>query len=343
MNTGFHVHARYTTHVTPAAHPERPERIECLLPLADRARELGVVLFDSERQATTDELDRVHTPGHIRTVASTEGLAGVMLDPDTHTSPHSYQVARHAAGALLDLVDAVVDGRLDNGFAAVRPPGHHAEAGHAMGFCLFNNIAIAAHYLRTHHGLDRVLVVDWDVHHGNGTQHAFYRDPGVLFVSLHQYPFYPGTGAMDETGEGAGAGYTVNVPFPGGFSDSDYLSAFDRIIVPVARRFEPQFVLISAGFDAHWSDPLANMHLSEKGFLAMAERVLAVAREFASDRCVAVLEGGYNLKALASCVEAQLRAMSAFDGAAPGDAVTSADSAGIVDRVIAIHRERWGL
>jgi acetoin utilization deacetylase AcuC-like enzyme len=342
MTTGFHIHSRYASHVTPAAHPERPERILRLLELEERLDAIGVTPFPSERRATRDELERVHDAAYVDAIADTDGEDTVMLDPDTYTSPDSYTIALHAAGALLDLVDAVMEGRLDNAFAAVRPPGHHAEADRAMGFCLFNNIAVAARHLTERHGLERVLVVDYDVHHGNGTQHTFYHDPRVLFVSLHQYPFYPGTGAAEDTGAGDGTGYTVNVPFPAGHGDSDYHAAFDRLVIPIARRFAPEFVLISAGFDAHWADPLANMQLSDDAFASMTARLLDVAAESASGRCVATLEGGYNADALVSCVEAVLGTMANPAASAPQDADdTMAET--LIAHIASLHTDKWGL
>jgi acetoin utilization deacetylase AcuC-like enzyme len=332
------------SHVTPAAHPERPERIERLLELVDRLDVIGAVEFPSERKAAREELERVHTGEHVDLIAESAQRDTTMLDPDTHTSPESYPIALHAAGALLDLIDAVMEGRIGNGFAAVRPPGHHAEADQAMGFCLFNNIAVAARHLIDRHGLERVLIVDYDVHHGNGTQNTFYHDPRVLFVSLHQYPFYPGTGAAEETGGGDGRDYTVNIPFPGGLGDTDYLAAFDRVVVPIARRFEPEFVLVSAGFDAHWADPLAGMQVTEKGFVGMSRRLLAVAHECCSGRCVATLEGGYNLNALSLCVGKVLEAMATYDDDAfdaASDPGYEAMANGLLSHVVSIHADAW--
>jgi acetoin utilization deacetylase AcuC-like enzyme len=243
------------------------------------------------------------------------------------------------------MVDSVMEGRLDNGFTAVRPPGHHAEADRAMGFCLFNNVSVAARHLIERHGTERVLIVDWDVHHGNGTQNAFYDDDRVLFASLHQYPFYPGTGRVEEIGEGRGEGCTINVPFPGGFGDSDYMLAFERVIIPIARKFAPEFVLISAGFDSHWSDPLASMQVTEDAFSAMTKRLLAVAHETAKGRLVAVLEGGYNLDALAICVERTLVAMQSFDPSSTPAPVGDHDSMaeGLLSQVAGMFADKWGI
>ena len=313
MTIAFHIDERYLRHRNPEGHPERAERIEALLALARRADELGVQPMPSTRAATHDELALVHAIEYIEAIASTANRA-LMLDPDTFIAPESYQVARYAAGAVLDLVDAVVAGTTNNAFAAVRPPGHHAETERAMGFCLFNNVALAAAYALQQHRMERVLVVDWDVHHGNGTQEIFWSDPRVLYISLHQYPFYPGTGRCDEVGDGAGRGYTVNIPMPGGFGDAEWLAAFHRVVEPIAHQFKPELVLVSAGFDAHANDPLGGMRVTEAGFAAMADSVLAIARAHAGGRLVAALEGGYNLDALQNSVEAVLVRMTAGTG-----------------------------
>ena len=208
---------------------------------------------------------------------------------------------RLAAGGLCNVVGAVLQGEAANGFALVRPPGHHATPDRAMGFCLYNNVAIAARAAQAEHGLERVLIVDFDVHHGNGTQDAFYEDGSVLFFSTHQYPFYPGTGHWRETGSGRGAGTTVNVPMPAGVGDSGYFEAFDTVLAPIARRFQPQFILVSAGYDAHWNDPLAGMHLSIPGYAALIDRLLVLADELCGGRMVLTLEGGYQSGSAGSC------------------------------------------
>ncbi|MFH1754628.1 MAG: histone deacetylase, partial [Candidatus Latescibacterota bacterium] len=229
---------------------------------------------------------------HYDLIARTAGVSSFALDADTFLSAKSFDTARLSAGGFLAVVEAVMDGRIDNGFAMVRPPGHHAECDRAMGFCLFNNVAIAAAMLLEKYKLERVLILDWDVHHGNGTQRSFYDDPRVMYISLHQYPYYPGTGGADDTGSGDGKGYTVNIPFPGGCGDREYLAAFHSVILPICAQFEPQFVLISAGFDAHAQDPMANMNVTENGFAAMARSLQIVADHHAHGRCAAVLEGG---------------------------------------------------
>jgi acetoin utilization deacetylase AcuC-like enzyme len=293
--TGIVLDQRFMQHDTGPGHPERPDRIGVLLPLALDHPEVVRV---EPRAAGGDEITLVHGEGHFERVARTRALARFAFDPDTPVSKDSFDTACLAVGGVLALLDEVMAGRLRNGFALVRPPGHHAERERAMGFCLFNNVAIGAAYLRARHHLERVLIVDWDVHHGNGTEHTFARDPGVLYVSTHRYPFYPGTGALDEVGEADGAGYTVNIPFPGGVGDAEYLEAFRTVIEPIALQYAPQLVLISAGFDPHRRDPLGGMQVSEAGFAAMARSLIAVADRVADGRCVAVLEGGYDLHAV---------------------------------------------
>jgi acetoin utilization deacetylase AcuC-like enzyme len=305
MKTGFHIDEIYLRHHTPDGHPERVARMEALLELSRRSPEMGVTPVQARRRATVEELSLAHTPEYVETIASTAGRS-FMLDADTTTSPESYEVACHAAGSLLALVDAVVAGELDNAFAAVRPPGHHAERERAMGFCLFNNIAIAAAHAISRHRFERVLVVDWDVHHGNGTQEIFWNDGRVLFVSLHQFPFYPGTGGAEEVGEGEGRGRTVNIPMSAGFGNVEYTAAFERVVAPIASAFDPQLVLVSAGFDAHASDPLGGMRVTEQGFASMADTMLSIAREHAGGKLVAVLEGGYDVDALSKSVETVL-------------------------------------
>jgi acetoin utilization deacetylase AcuC-like enzyme len=284
-------------------HPERPERIGVFLP--ELLEQPGLVHVEP-RLATADDITLVHGPGHFEQVARTRAMSHFAFDADTPVSAGSFDTACLAVGGVLELLDAVVAGRVDNGFALIRPPGHHAERDRAMGFCLFNNIAIGAAHLRARHGLERVLIVDWDVHHGNGTQHVFARDPSVLYISTHRYPFYPGTGAIDEIGSGDGAGFTVNLPFPGGFGDAEYIEAFRTVIEPIALQYAPQLVLISAGFDPHQRDPLGGMAVSEQGFAIMARSLLSVADQVVGGRCVAVLEGGYDLRAMHDSVGAVL-------------------------------------
>jgi acetoin utilization deacetylase AcuC-like enzyme len=309
---------RFALHLTPPGHPERPERAEVMDVVAAGWRERGGEVLEP-RLATDEELLRVHDRGYLGQIAATAGRA-VALDPDTYTSPESVEIARLAAGAALLAVERVMNGG-GSALALVRPPGHHAERDHAMGFCLYNNVAAAAAHARTL-GAGRVAIVDYDVHHGNGTQHIFERDPSVLYVSAHQFPYYPGTGAAGETGEGDGAGFTVNLPLEVGSTDDDYRVVFGDVIVPVLGQFKPDVVLISAGFDAHQRDPLGGMRLTTGAFAAMTAELRAVADECSHARLALVTEGGYDLRAFAASLDAVIEVLggppSAHGWRAPG-------------------------
>jgi acetoin utilization deacetylase AcuC-like enzyme len=338
--TAIVIDPRYAEHDPGAGHPERPARIATLIDLIDEVSE-GLDRL-SPRAATGDELSLVHDPAYVEDVARTQDRDWYAFDPDTTTCARSFETARLAAGGFLELLDAVMEERAQNGFAFVRPPGHHAERQRAMGFCLFNNVAVGAAYLRAKYGLERLLVVDWDLHHGNGTQRMFEGDPQVLYVSTHQYPYYPGTGAADETGRGEGPGFTVNVPLPAGCGDADYVDAFRRLVVPIAQSYEPQFVLVSAGFDAHVRDPLGDMQVTEAGFRTMARMLLEVADEQAQGRCAAILEGGYDLQAIRSSSAAVIDEMRGADVplAVPP---TPARIPALVDEVRKLQKNYWKL
>ncbi len=337
-DTGIVIDPRYLEHDTGAGHPERPERIGVLLPLIGAAATHFTAV--PARPASGDELALVHDGAYVEEVAATQYRPGFAFDADTPTSVRSYETARLAAGGFLALLDAVMAQRVRNGFAFVRPPGHHAERHRAMGFCLFNNVAVGAEYLRQRYGLQRILIVDWDLHHGNGTQHMFESNPGVLYVSSHQYPYYPGTGALDEVGRGAGEGYTVNLAFPAGFGDAEYRDAFTRIVEPIAQQYAPEFVLISAGFDAHARDPLGGMQVTENGFKALTRVLLGLARDHAGGRCAAILEGGYDLTAIrnsASEVLAELQGDQ--EPVAPPEAPSRAG--GLIERIRKVQGRYW--
>jgi acetoin utilization deacetylase AcuC-like enzyme len=291
---------RFAEHTTPPGHPERPERAEVFDAVAAAFRARGGDVREP-RPATREALARVHTPAYLDHVAATAGHA-VMLDEDTFTSPLSHEIARLAAGAAIDAARHAWRAG-EPALALVRPPGHHAEPDRAMGFCLYNNIAVAAAALRAE-GAARVAIVDIDVHHGNGTQAAFYRDPSVLYVSSHQSPFYPGTGAAEETGVGAGSGFTVNVPMAAGATDADYQQVYATRVVPALREFRPEALLVSAGFDAHELDPLAWMRMSTAGYARLVSMLDAEAARLCGRRIAFVTEGGYHLAALEECLTA---------------------------------------
>ena len=256
------------------------------------------------RPASMEELEMIHAPEYISYVKGKVEKGGGWLDPDTVVSPKSYEAASYAVGGGLAAVEAVVKGEVDNAFALVRPPGHHAIHDRAMGFCIFNNVAIAAKFALGRFNLKRILIADFDVHHGNGTQDAFYADPAVLYFSTHQYPFYPGTGWLNETGTGKAEGTTVNFPMVAGWGDEEYLRAFNEVLVPVARRFQPQLILVSAGFDAHWADHLAMMRASITGIARITKVLKELAAELCQGRLVFTLEGGYNLRVVAFSLKA---------------------------------------
>ena len=298
---------RFADHLTPVGHPERPERAEVMHQVVADWRKRGGTVIEPE-PASDEQLTRIHDAEYVSLVRETAGRA-VALDPDTFTSPQSYEVALLAAGAACQAVEHVLDGsRGTRACVVARPPGHHAERGKAMGFCLFNNIAIAAAHARAS-GLSRVAIVDYDVHHGNGTQWSFYGDPSVLFISSHQFPYYPGTGAAGDTGTGAGRGFTVNLPLDAGATDSDYELVYERVVSPSLRQFKPQLILVSAGFDAHQRDPLAGMRLTTAQFGRLTATIAGIADELCDGRIVAVTEGGYDLQALADSLATALRVL----------------------------------
>ena len=318
---------RFIEHQTPKGHPEQSARAVVMLEVSRRWVERGGELTPP-RPATHAELVRVHTPAYVDQIAATAGY-GVRLDSDTYASAESYDVALHAAGAAVGAVEHAVAAGAP-AIAFVRPPGHHAEQDRAMGFCLFNNVAVAAASARAA-GAERVAVLDYDVHHGNGTQWMFYDDPSVLYVSLHQYPFYPGTGAVADVGRGDGIGFTLNVPLEVGAGDADYDRAMRVLVGPLVTAFAPQLILLSAGYDAHARDPLGGMRLSTEGYAAMTAHVQRLAASCCGGRLAAVTEGGYDLSALDACLESTLTQLAE---APPATAASVTGDTDRIDRVI---------
>lgn len=311
MSTGFNYDLRYLDHDTGARHPESADRLIYTMKHLSGLPWFAQLSNINGVSIETEWLYTIHTPDYVARAdaACKRGLPYLDV-PDVAISTQSCSVARLAAGGALAMADAVIAGEVANGFALLRPPGHHAEAGQALGFCLFNNIAITARYLQRQHGLDKIAILDWDVHHGNGTQHSFETDPSVLYISLHQYPYYPGTGASDEIGIGPGRGSVLNCPMPAGSSDDDYRRVFNNQVLPKLTTFKPEAILISAGFDAHRDDPLAQMDLSTEFYGWMTQRVMEQADQSANGRIVSMLEGGYNLRALPLCVAEHLRVLA---------------------------------
>jgi acetoin utilization deacetylase AcuC-like enzyme len=330
----------FERHLTPPGHPERPERAQVFAAVSTAWRQQGGEVRPP-RAATTEELLAVHDRDHVDRIAGTAGRAA-MLDPDTFTSPESYELARLAAGAALVGVDHAMAGS-GPALVLVRPPGHHAERDRAMGFCLFNNVAVAAAYARAH-GARKVAIVDVDVHHGNGTQQIFEDDPDVLYVSTHQYPCYPGTGAVGEAGTGAGRGRTVNVPIEPGAGDDDYAHVLARVVVPVLRAFAADLTIVSVGYDAHVRDPLAQMQVTDDGYRAILATLRAAADATSRGRLVVVTEGGYDLSALGACLDATVEVLAA--PSAPMAPAPRASGPGVRGReaaeaALAVQRPFW--
>lgn len=311
MEVGIVYHPDHVKHITGSWHPERAERLTYVLEKlqADELyRDLKPILPE---KIETRWIQEIHSPEYIDLLQRLKDIDDIRyLDPDTAVCNDSYEAARLAAGAVISGIDRVMSGEIDSCFCAVRPPGHHAEKGMSKGFCLLNNVAIGAGYLKANYGMERVAIVDWDVHHGNGTQHIFYSDPEVYYISLHQYPFYPGTGAAGETGSGKGINTTLNIPMLAGSEDKDYLEAFASKVIPALEGYRPEFIMISTGFDAHRDDPLASINLTDDSFYQFTLRVREIASGFSNDRIVSVLEGGYNPGALYRSIKKHLRALA---------------------------------
>ncbi|MFC1995677.1 histone deacetylase [Chloroflexota bacterium] len=303
MKVGFVYDPIYLQHDT-GQHVENAKRLEAILSCLEQTQLKQQLTLIKPCPATVEELSMVHHEQHISHIREVAKRGGGWLDADTVMSPDSYDAALYAAGGTIRATEAVMNGEVASAFALVRPPGHHATSQRAMGFCLFNNVAVAAKYALTKYKLDRILIIDFDVHHGNGTQEIFYDNPQVLYISTHQYPFYPGTGGIEEIGAGEAKRTTVNIPLPSGCGDDEYLSVFEQIIIPVTKQFNPQFILISAGYDSHWADELALMQVSVSGFAKMVKIIWELASELCNGRLVLSLEGGYNLNALATSVKA---------------------------------------
>ncbi|MCH8345196.1 MAG: histone deacetylase [Planctomycetes bacterium] len=332
-------HDAMLEHDSGAGHPERPDRLRAICEKLKRSP-IPNVRWATPQPAAREVIEQVHKPAYVDRLEALRGRTAA-LDADTAVSPGSIPAAYLAAGAAIEAVSAVVTGPAKRAFALVRPPGHHAEADRGMGFCLFNNVAIAAAHARAALGCARIVIVDWDVHHGNGTQHIFGARQDVMFFSTHRYPFYPGTGSVDEVGTDQGAGFTVNVPLPAGFGDGEYHAIFCELLVPIADAFAPDLILVSAGFDAHRQDPLGGMAVTEDGFAALCATVCDLAHRHAQGRLVLVLEGGYDLPALADSVHACIGVL----GGSPHPQPPQPDHAAgtVIEQVRDAHKRYWPL
>jgi len=309
MKTAIITDSRYAAHTNPT-HVERKERLDAIVKSIGKSAIHDGLLNLTARAATYDEVAAVHLSSYLDSVKRMADQGGGDMDADTYVTSASWEAALWAAGGCLRLVEAVAQGTCKNGFALVRPPGHHATRKRSMGFCLINNIAVAARYARDTLGFKRVAIVDYDVHHGNGTQDIFYEDAHILYCSSHASPFYPGTGFLHEIGSGTGHGTTLNMPLPPGVGDKGFVRVFEQVLVPALHQWKPDLILVSAGYDGHWSDPIGPMVMSVTGYARLSQIVYALANELCEGRIVCVLEGGYNLEALGACVVATLEILS---------------------------------
>lgn len=342
--TGIVYDPRYADHCTGPDHPECPERLAVIHAMLQEPDMRGCFEILAPRNAVREELLQVHAPEYIRRLEATAGEANTYLDPDTQASSHSHDAALLAAGGLCLAIERVHTGRLDNAFAVVRPPGHHAERSQSKGFCLYNNVAVGARFAQSRLGLRRILIVDWDLHFGNGTQHCLADDPSFLFFSVHQAFSFPGGGGFNAIGQGPGKGYSVNVPLRPGCGDAEYVAIFEKILKPVALEFDPELVLVSAGFDAHFDDPLGGMRVTPGGFAGMTRSILNIAETCCVGKVVLVLEGGYHLDALRDSVRAVLKELAGIETTDLAAILAAADLKKlkyIFWRVGRIHGERW--
>src|SRR4030042_601360 len=344
--TGVVKDMRYLRHSAGFGHPESPERLAAIYEMLDNPLMAWKFIEIEPRETPHKEIETIHAPSYVEYIAGTAGQSSVYLDPDTATSPESYEIAKLAVGGVCNAIDSVMEKKVDNAFALVRPPGHHAEADSAAGFCIFNNIAIGAMHAILKHHLKKVLIVDWDLHHGNGTQHSFYDDSRILYFSTHQYPYYPGTGSLQEIGQGKAEGYTINVPLSVGAGDASFVKIFHKVLQPVALKFKPQLVLLSAGFDTHYQDPLGGMRVTPDGFAALTRILMNIAASYCDSRFVAVLEGGYHIAGLTQSVKAVLEEMR-DETLYPEEKLTSLESqadentSNIIKQVISKIKPYW--
>ncbi len=341
--TGVVRHDIYKKHLADYPHVESPQRLEAIYDMLDRPDMSATLVTVPPRPATHQELAWVHSRSHIQRVAATDGKPHVSLDPDTQTTPLSYQAAKLAAGGFFSLIDKIFDGTVCNGFALVRPPGHHAEHDRAMGFCLFNNVALGARYAMNTYGVKKVLIADWDLHHGNATQNTFYNEAAVLYFSTHQFPYYPGSGNLTQVGHGDGKGFTVNVPLWPGHGDTEFFQIFKHILLPIASAFQPELILVSAGFDTYMDDPLGGMKVTPKGYAALTRLLMDLARTHCSQKLAITLEGGYHVAGQRESVKAVLKEL-AKESVLTQDDLASLESGTpppVVEEVIQVQRAYW--
>lgn len=331
----------YFDHDNGSGHPESQERLFAIVDMLKGTKLFDEVVSIQPRDATKEEITLVHEPRYFDLIQSTRGKMRVFLDPDTSTCPVSFNAAVRAAGGMLSSIESVLKGEVDMAFPLVRPPGHHAEKNRAMGFCLFNNVAVGAAYANKFHGMDRILIVDWDLHHGNGTQNMFYDSPHVLYFSTHQYPYYPGTGRIEEVGIGNGMGYTINVPLSPEMGDKEYIKIFSQILKPVISQYKPQLLLVSAGFDTYFEDPLGGMKVTPGGFAQMTRFLKEMAEEHCGGKIILILEGGYNLDGLWESTKAVIEELLEKTQTDYGNLTEETKADLVIESVKKIHSEFW--
>ena len=344
FGTGIVRDKRYIDHRTGDFHPESHRRLEIIYEMLNDPDMVNRYIDVPVREATEEELQYIHSKDYISMVAATAGKPYSYLDADTQTSAGSYQAALLAAGGLCNAIKMVNTGEINNAFALVRPPGHHAERNGGMGFCLFNNVAIGAVYAQRELGLERILIVDWDLHHGNSTQHCFEDDPSILYFSTHQYPYYPGSGSLEEVGNGQGEGHTVNVPLTTGYGDAEYVAIYQQILQPIALEFGPDLVLVSVGFDIYKGDPLGGMLVTPDGFAGLTHTLMEIARLSCDGKLVLTLEGGYDLQGLRDSVKAVLKELRGETTTKERDWSGKEDKrrlSAVLNRVKDIHGRYW--
>jgi acetoin utilization deacetylase AcuC-like enzyme len=344
LKTGILRGKIFLKHLPGDGCPDTPKRLTDLYEILDAPDMQGLFVDILPKKATTEEILLFHTQDYFEKIAKTRGKELIAFTADTHACEDSFDAAMYATGGLLNAISQVAANKIDNAFALIRPPGHHAEKSRAMGYCLFNHVALGAAFARRHLKLDRVLIIDWDVHHGNGTQHAFEKDPSVLFFSIHQAGLFPGTGSFTETGLGAGEGYTINLPIPKGYGDAEYVAIIDHLLKPVAEQFSPDLILVSAGFDTHRDDPMGGMGMTAQGFAAMTASIKKIADTVCDGKLVMSLEGGYNCEALAGSVRAVLREMAGITCCNISEMAATADKKKmgfVVRRCSDVHKHSW--
>ncbi len=344
LKTGILRGEIFLKHLPGDGCPDTPQRLKDVYEMLDTPDMQGIFVDIPPQKATTEEILLFHTRDYFEKIANTRGKELIAFTADTHASEDSFDAALYATGGLLNAISMVAANKIANAFALIRPPGHHAEKSRAMGYCLFNHVALGAAFARKHLNLDKVLILDWDIHHGNGTQHAFERDPSVLFFSIHQAGLFPGTGSFTDTGFGAGEGHTINLPIPKGYGDAEYVAILDRLLKPVAEQFSPDLILVSAGFDTHRDDPMGGMQMTAQGFAAMTASIKKIADTVCGGKLLMSLEGGYNCQALAESARAVLREMAGITCCNVSAMAATADKkkmAFVVRRCTDVHKHSW--